>query len=72
LERRRDLRDEGVVRKAKIGENGAAVGGIAGKRVDKTVGWNCRALSRAAFLQLYLLDDCFTGLIHRNGVLEAV
>ena len=32
---------------------------------------NCRALSRAAFLQLYLLDDSF-GLVHRNGVLEAV
>src|ERR1700722_3973517 len=33
---------------------------------------NCRALSCAAFLNVNLFNDCFTGLIHWNRVLEAV
>jgi hypothetical protein len=68
LELRRDLLDEGVVRKAKCKGNCTADGVI--KRITVRVE-ESRALSCAAFLQLYLLYDSFDS-IHRNRVLEAV
>jgi hypothetical protein len=69
LKLRRDLLDEGVVRKARKLLEVELQMVIVQKIVR---GKNSRALSRAAFLQLYLDYDRFARVIHRDGVLETV
>jgi hypothetical protein len=74
LELRRDLLDEGVVRKAKNDKKLWNSGWVMVRMflgLGVGVGRNCRALGRAAFLQLYLLYNGLR-LVHRNRVLETV